>query len=162
MSSLSAKQRRHQAILELVRGQPLGSQDELRRALAGRGQRVTQSTLSRDLKELRIARVPEEDGYRYVAARDKEKLRTNDALDIGGITAAEVVAVEANEVTVVLRTRVGRAQGVAVYLDRHRPAGVLATVAGDDTVLVVPESIEGVEDLTARLARLFGSSVAQD
>ena len=160
MSSLEVKRRRQRAILELVRTRSIGSQEALGEALADRGHAATQSTLSRDLKELRIVRVPEGGGYRYVPARDDDQLAPESALDLAGITAAEVREVVANEVTVVLRTRTGRAQGVAVFLDRSRPDGVLATVAGDDTVLVVPESVQDVEALKGRLSELFGAARA--
>lgn len=158
MTSPDAKRRRQRAILELVQARPFGSQEALGEALADRGHEVTQSTLSRDLKELRIARVPGRDGYRYVPARDYERPSAAGTYDVGDLAGAEVLEVAANEVTVVLRTRIGRAQGVAVFLDRTRPEGVLATVAGDDTVLVVPESIHEVDAVATRLAELFGSA----
>lgn len=156
MSSAAAKRRRQRAILELVQSRPIGSQELLGEALADLGHAVTQSTLSRDLKELRIVRVPERDGYRYMPARDDDELPPEGGRHAGGVPADEVLEVAANEVTVVLRTPVGRAQGVAAYLDRSRPRGVLATLAGDDTVLVVPESIHDVDALALRLSRLFG------
>ena len=61
----------------------------------------------------------------------------------------------ANETSVVLRTRVGHAQGVAVYLDGLREPDVLATVAGDDTVLVLPTSVRRAGALRRRLVELF-------
>jgi len=155
MRAPEARRRRHRTILELVRKQAIENQHALRRALADHGHRVTQSTLSRDLKELRIARVPEEDGYRYVRATEEAGASEPEVLALESVLATEVIGVENNEVTVVLRTRIGRAQGVAVYLDRHRPEGVLATIAGDDTVLIVPESIHEIQALTQRLADLF-------
>ena len=63
----TAKRDRHRAILDIVGAHVVGSQEELRRHLHGRGWDVTQSTLSRDLHELRLARVPTGDGMRYVA-----------------------------------------------------------------------------------------------
>ena len=59
------KKRRHQVILELVAAQPVASQEELRQLLDDRGFAVTQSTLSRDLRELRLARIPTQHGARY-------------------------------------------------------------------------------------------------
>jgi transcriptional regulator of arginine metabolism len=58
-------------------------------------------------------------------------------------------------VSLVLRTQVGRAQGVAVYLDSLNESNVLATLAGDDTVLVIPTSINEVDALEQRLSELF-------
>lgn len=155
MSAMAAKRRRHRAILELIGERSIGSQEALRSALERLGHSVTQSTLSRDLRELRIVRVPERRGYRYALARVPDQSPEAEEREPAGVLPGEVVGVEANEVTVVLRTRVGRAQGVAVHLDRNRPPGVLATLAGDDTVLVIPRSTREVESLVERLSGLF-------
>jgi transcriptional regulator of arginine metabolism len=68
------------------------------------------------------------------------------------------VRVEANEAVAVVQTQIGRAQGVAFYLDGLQLPGVLATVAGDDTVLVVPTSVERTGAVKRRLTELFGLS----
>ena len=151
----AAKARRQRAILELVRSRPLASQEELARALAERGQAVAQSTLSRDLKELRILRVPLEDGYRYLPAGEEPAAPITPPT-LGDVAAAEVLGVDGNEVAAVVRTQVGRAQGVAVYLDGLRLPEVLATIAGDDTILVLPESTRRTAALERRLRQLFG------
>ena len=151
----TAKARRQQAILELVRSHPVASQDELARALADRGQAVAQSTLSRDLKELRVARVPLGDGYRYLPAGEEPAAPTT-LPALSDVAAAEVVGVDGNEVAAIVRTQVGRAQGVAVYLDGLRLPEALATIAGDDTILVVPTSTRRTAALKRRLRDLFG------
>ena len=151
----TAKARRQQAILELVRSRPVASQDELARVLADRGQGVAQSTLSRDLKELRIARVPLSDGYRYLPAGEEPAAPVT-LPALGDVAAAEVVGVDGNEVAAIVRTQVGRAQGVAVYLDGLRLPEALATIAGDDTILVVPTSTRRTAALKRRLRDLFG------
>ena len=151
----TAKARRQRAILDLVRSRPVASQQELARGLGRRGHAVAQSTLSRDLKELRILRVPVADGYRYMPAGEEPAAPTTPPA-LGGVAAAEVVAVDGNEVAAIVRTQVGRAQGVAVYLDGLRLPEALATLAGDDTILVVPTSTRKTAALCRRLRRLFG------
>lgn len=91
MSSAAAKRRRQRAILELVQSRPIGSQELLGEALADLGHAVTQSTLSRDLKELRIVRVPERDGYRYMPARDDDELPPEGGRHAGGVDRKSVV-----------------------------------------------------------------------
>lgn len=169
MSSSTLRVRRHRQILELVRSRSIASQDVLAKSLEEYGYRVTQATLSRDLKELRVSRVPQDNGYRYLPAGEQEAAPTQlGALSLARIAAAEVLAVSANEVAVVLRTQAGRAQGVAAYLDGLRLPDVLATVAGDDTVLVIPTAIKKCPDLSRQLAGLFelptdiGSSSSKD
>lgn len=153
MTAVADKARRRQAIVELVRAASIANQEELLQALAGRGHAVTQSTLSRDLKELRVARVPTGEGYRYLPAGEAGAPAPR---GLGTLTAAEVTAVEANESLVVVRTQVARAQGVAVYLDGLALPELLATVAGDDTILAVPASGHEIGALRARLEQLFG------
>ncbi len=149
-----AKARRQQAILELVRSRPVSSQQELARGLEIRGHAVAQSTLSRDLKQLRVLRVPVAGGYRYLPAGEEASAAAAPAA-LRGIAAAEVVAVDGNEVAAIVRTQVGRAQGVAVYLDGLRLPEALATIAGDDTILVLPTSTRKTAALRRRLRQLF-------
>lgn len=160
MAESGEKARRHRALLELVRKEALGSQEELGRALAGRGFEVTQATLSRDLHELKVVRIPLDEGYRYGLPEAQV-----DAVDaqadlarrqLGTVAALEVSSVEANEVMVVVRTLAGRASGVAVYLDSLGLADVLGTLAGDDTVLVLPRSIKKTAALMKAIGKTFG------
>jgi transcriptional regulator of arginine metabolism len=159
MPERSEKSRRHHAIREVVHTSAVASQDDLVAALAARGIVVTQSTLSRDLRELRITRVPTDDGYRYVdpaatiegppplAPADRERLHS--------LAPLEVVAIDSNEHLVLVRTLTGRAQGVGVFLDRLGLDDVLGTIAGDDTILVLPRSIKRTAALRRTLERLF-------
>lgn len=158
MTDATEKLRRQRAISTLVREQTIGSQDALVRALARRGFAVTQTTLSRDLRDLRIARVPVEGGFRYqpaaepgaAAASPAESRRLNEAV------ALEVTGIDANEHCVVIRTLSGRAQGIGVWLDGLALREVLATIAGDDTILVLPRSVRHTERVRKALVELFG------
>ena len=153
MNARGSRARRLDAILRLVHERPIASQAALAAALADQGHRVTQSTLSRDLKDLRVLRVPTETGYRYLPADQRSsEMRAG----MRSVAAAHVREVTANESLVVIRTRIGHASGVASYLDRRRPAGVLATLAGDDTILVVPESVAETAALARRMRELLG------
>ncbi len=159
MPERNEKSRRHRAIREIVRTTAVASQDDLVEALEARGIDVTQSTLSRDLRDLRITRVPTDEGYRYVdpasatpgpsglAPADRERLRS--------LTPLEVVSIDANEHAVMIRTLVGRAQGVAVFLDRLGLEDVLGTIAGDDSILVLPRSVKRTAALRHVLEQLF-------
>ena len=154
MSRRADKRWRRQAILDILHRRAVSSQAELAEVLAGEGHRVTQSTLSRDLKDLRVLRVPGEDGYRYRPPEDPPTVTSTAGMR--SIAAAEVLSVSANESLVVVRTQVGRASGVAAFLDSQRLDGVLATVAGDDTILVVPSRESRIQGLRSRLEELLG------
>ncbi len=130
-----SKQHRHRLILDLIDQQSVPSQTDLRDLLAGTGVTVNQATLSRDLKELGLVKISE-DGvrYRYVRPEDASPTRPGQAIR----TLQELVRrVETAGNLVVLTTEMGNASPIAVALDRLRIEGVIATVAGDDTVLAV-------------------------
>lgn len=117
------KDERQRAILELVRGRALHTQQELARALAERGFGVTQATVSRDLQELGLIRTAS--GYQVSVP--------------WSVTGELVRSVAQVEFLVVVRTPPGTANLVAHAIDQSELDGVVGTVAGDDTVVVVLE-----------------------
>ena len=111
---------------------------------------VTQATLSRDLVELGIIRMPTEEGYRY-------ELRTNEPEPVlRGMTTEEIISVNANENLVVIRTFPGRAQGVAFLLDSKKDSEILGTIAGDDTILIVPKSTKQIKKTINNISQYLG------
>lgn len=159
MPSTIDKTRRQQAILSVLGSQEIGSQDELAEALEDIDISVTQATLSRDLRDLGVARVPVDDGYRYLTP---ESGRPEGSQGLGPerlrvITSLEVTDVEANEAIVAIRTIQGRAEGVAAFLDTAGLPGILATIAGDDTLIVYPRRTRDTTKLRRRLAEMFGT-----
>jgi transcriptional regulator of arginine metabolism len=146
------KRKRHAAILELVGGQPVGSQEELRLLLHKRGWDVTQSTLSRDLRELRLARIPTPDGVRYTVADGALSSAARPALD--ALLPQLLTRVDGVGELIVVRTVPGGAQPVASALDGESWPDVLGTVGGDDTILVVCRSAAARERLERRLRKL--------
>lgn len=151
------KRDRHRAILELVDAHPVASQEELRRLLTGRGWDVTQSTLSRDLHELRLARVPTADGVRYAATASAGRGEGE-----GGRGALETLLpqffsrIDGVGELAVLHTAPGGAQPVAVALDAARWPEVMGTIGGDDTILIVCRSAAAREQTIARVRKIAG------
>ncbi|HAN03813.1 MAG TPA: arginine repressor [Elusimicrobia bacterium] len=129
------KTERLYCIRKIIAAGMVGSQEDLRRELAREGCKVTQATLSRDLKDLGVSWVPGPDGGRYAltAPGAVPPLRT--------LLGASVTDIGANETLVLIRTLPGAAGTVAEYIDSQRLPEVLGTVAGDNTVLVIPSSI---------------------
>ena len=126
-----------------------------RALLVGKGWDVAQSTLSRDLHELRLARVPTDEGMRYVAtdhSGDAEQARA--ALE--SLLPQLFDRVDGVGELVVLHTVPGGAQPVAAAFDSAAWPDVLGTVAGDDTILVVCTEQAGGNAVAARLAALAG------
>jgi transcriptional regulator of arginine metabolism len=149
-----AKRKRQEAILELIRTQRVRSQDELRRVLLERGFDVTQATLSRDLKELRVAKVPHVEGESYYAAATDgeeigpalERLLPHLLFDVEGVGNL-----------IVVKTLTGSAQAVAEAIDLEAWPELLGTVAGDDTILLIlrqddqrAEIVERIKGIASR------------
>jgi transcriptional regulator of arginine metabolism len=146
---VSDKQERHRVIREIVTAHAVASQEELRRQLTTRGWDVTQSTLSRDLRELRLGRIPDSHGRaRYSFSEngsDQELARLERMLP------ELLVDVEGVQVLVVARTMKSGAQPVAEALDQLEWPDVAGTIAGDDTVLIICRSPEGRERVLKKL-----------
>ncbi len=145
------KQRRHFAIKQIIAQQVISNQDELCQALEKAGFRVTQATLSRDMKELGIARVHSADRVRYVLNIESEERR------LVPLIGYEIERIDSNETMIVIKTLPGRAQGVAEIIDSmHHPA-VLGTLAGDNTIFVTPASVKKIDE-TLELVKGFTTS----
>ncbi|MEV7973152.1 arginine repressor [Cellulomonas sp. NPDC089187] len=158
----STKAARHALITGLLSRQPVHSQSELADLLAAEGVTVTQATLSRDLVELRAVKIrtplgalayaiPAEGGDRTPApVADAEAL----AARLARLCSELLVTAEANQNLVVLRTPPGGAQFLASAIDHSVLPGVLGSIAGDDTILVIArEGTEG-STLAARFLEL--------
>ena len=148
------KRERQGTIRELIVARPVASQEELRRLLLQRGWDVTQSTLSRDLREMRVARVPEADGARYSITDGAEE---SGRPGLEALLPSLFTRVDGVGELVVLRTVPGGAQSVAVALDAEDWPDVLGTIAGDDTILIVCRSSGARERLVRRLAGIAGA-----
>ena len=129
-----------------------------RSELASHDVSVTQPTLSRDLRELRVTRVPTSDGYRYVAPGSRANGNGGRLVPerFKQLTALEVTGIDANEVAVAVHTIPGRAQGLAAFLDSQRIPELMATIAGDDTVMAHPRRTRQTARLRRRLGALLG------
>jgi transcriptional regulator of arginine metabolism len=136
---MTKKHERQTTIRELVESRPVSSQEELRKLLRHRGWDVGQSTLSRDLREMRLVRVPAPQGARYAFTETSGDIDDGRA-PLNVILPPLFVRVEGVGELVVLRTIPGGAQPVGVALDAEQRQEILGTIAGDDTILIVCRS----------------------
>ncbi len=148
----ATKRDRQHAILELIGNREVGSQEELRQLLFNKGWDVTQSTLSRDLRDLRIARVPTDHGYRYSVSDPGGD--EGGRAPLASILPQLLVRLESVSHMIVVKTVTGGAQTVAHALDRESSADILGTIAGDDTILMICRSEPARERVARRLASL--------
>jgi transcriptional regulator of arginine metabolism len=133
------KQRRHLAIKQIIANRTINTQSELASAMRKEGFKTTQATLSRDMKDLGIAWVYTPSGAKYMLNPEHEEER------LTSLIGMEVENIEANETVVVVKTLPGRAQGVAEIIDHLRLPSVLGTLAGDNTVFVLPHSTKKIK-----------------
>ena len=144
---------RQRALLEIVRRRAIHRQEELVSRLAERGFEVTQSSVSRDLRQLGVAKV----GGRYVAPP-----RPSESTDeLAEIAHALRDAKPAGPNLTVVLTLVGAAQQVGIGLDRANWPGVVGTVAGDDTVFVATAGAREQSRILHRLHALIAESPAE-
>lgn len=142
------KTQRHAAILHLVREHRVPSQARLREFLAKAGYHVTQATLSRDIHELGLAKVADPEGHQHYAAPAEEILP---APPLASFLRSLLLRVDGVGPLLVLTTSTGSAGALAAALDHEEWPGILGTVAGDDTLLVIARSVAA----RAHLARRF-------
>jgi transcriptional regulator of arginine metabolism len=125
---------------------PIGNQEALRRKLAARGIHVTQATLSRDIRELKLMKGPS--GYELPSDFDQAE---DDLPGIAGVLADFALEVRQAQNLLVLLTTMGGAQPVAASLDYEEWDEVVGTVAGDNTVLIVCPTARQAATLKARI-----------
>jgi len=150
------KAKRHFAIKTIIQSKSVPNQEELCLDLKKRGFEITQATLSRDLKELGVIRVHAGDGLRYALTAESEERKMKSLIGF------EVTSINANETMIVIRTLPGRAPGVASFLDSLHNPHLLGTVAGDDTVVVLPSTIRKINSTLRDVKNALVERAGQD
>jgi transcriptional regulator of arginine metabolism len=145
------KTQRHAAILRVVRDRRIESQDELRQALADDGFVVTQATLSRDIRELGLAKLSDPGGGSYYAHPHRGAVRP----ELGQVLPALLVSVDGVGPFVVLKTASGSAGAVTEALDQVGWNEVIGTIAGDNTVLIITRSPRQRQQIASRIQQLI-------
>ena len=147
---MSSKRERHAAILDMIRSRRVSSQEELRERLRAADIEVTQATVSRDIRELRLVKVPGGDGQaHYTLPEEWEHTPPLERL-----LPTLFVAAEGSRNLLVVRTMTGGAQAVALAIDWEEWPEVLGTIAGDDTILLVCREDEHVDKVRRRLEQV--------
>jgi len=145
------KRFRQSAILDLIDGEDIASQDVLRRRLRARGIDATQATLSRDIKELGLVKRSSDGAYQRVVET---------AIPPSDVLRRAIVAylrrVDRVQQFLVLKTDAGQAQPLAVAIDRASLAEVVGTIGGDDTILVIARDVRRAASLVKRLETYAG------
>ena len=147
------KNERQQKILELIEAYEIDTQETLIERLREEGFNVTQTTVSRDVKQLSLVKgVTGRGTYKYVAPQGK-KAPASPVLN-SSITES-VMHIEAAENIVVVKTLSGMANAIGVCMDSLHIPGVVGSVAGDDTVIIVTKTVEDAEKVKQKLCDLL-------
>ncbi len=141
-TKMKNKKYRLTVISEILRLQVIGNQEELLELLKERGFDITQATLSRDLKALKVAKTPLSNGtYKYVLPPQIKPI--SDKLASQNFTShGAVLSLDFSGQLAIVKTKPGYASAIAWDIDNRATDEVLGTIAGDDTVLLIPR--EGV------------------
>lgn len=151
------KPARERAILEIVSGHPVGTQEELARELGRRGAAVTQATVSRDVKRLGLVKVADATGaYRYAIPNGTALPTPSSEENLRNAFREFVTTLAAGEAFFLVKTLPGRANAVAIAIDEARRAELAGTIAGDDTILVMLRKARDRESARRSLEALLG------
>ena len=145
------KQKRHDAILELIELHEIETQEELAELLMKEGYNVTQATISRDIKALRLIKTVGSNGmYKYSKAGRKKSEE-----DSKGIIAQSALSVDYAQNIVIIKTHSGMAQGAAAIIDSMKLPEIMGTIAGDDTIMCVTKTEEEALRFTSKINALI-------
>lgn len=146
---MSNKHTRQAKIKEIINDTNISSQEDLLKYLRNQGFETTQATLSRDLHEIGIIRIPHGDGFKYVFHKEENPEA------IKQVIGMEIISITHNESTIIVKTLPGRAQGVAIYLDRLKDSHIIGTVAGDDAIIIIPDGHDNVTQVVGKIKEVM-------
>lgn len=150
----SAKRERHAAVLDAIRSHRVTSQEELRELLHDVGIDVTQATVSRDIRELRLVKVPGAEGASHYTL--PEEWESTPPLE--SLLPTLYASGEGAGNLLVVKTMTGGAQAVALAIDWEEWPEVLGTIAGDDTILIICHDPGEVASVLDRIEAIAASS----
>ena len=147
------KQNRHEAILDIISKNTIETQEQLIEKLSDAGYNVTQATISRDIRELRLTKVSCGFGvYKYVVSTQETH---NHSAKYLNILKETITSVEHAGNLVVVKTYAGMAQAAAAALDSMGWTEIVGSIAGDDTMIIVLRSAETSRSISLELAGLL-------
>ncbi|MFS9067123.1 arginine repressor [Streptococcus timonensis] len=143
------KKDRHSLIKQMITEEKLGTQKEIQDRLEARNVFVTQTTLSRDLREIGLTKVKKNDMIYYVLANETDKI------DLVEFLSHHLEGVARAEFTLVLHTKLGEAAVLANVVDSNKDGRILGTVAGANTLLVICKDQHAAKVMEERLLELM-------
>ena len=149
------KSKRHSKIIEIINSKAIETQEELAEESKSAGFEVTQATVSRDIKTLRLIKIQGSDGkYRYSIINQNK----NDMLEkLSSILINTVISVENIDKIVVVKTISGSASAAAEAIDRLELGEIAGTIAGDNTIFILVRTLEKAQELVERISKMLNN-----
>ncbi len=140
------KSKRHLKILEMIKNEDIGTQEDLAKKLEEQGIDVTQATVSRDIKKLGLIKVPSGfGGYKY--SLPMERTQNDIRAWIKKMFQDFVISIDFGENLIIIKSLPGTAQGLASSIDNIGLEDIMGTVAGDDTIFIAIKSVSKAEEI---------------
>lgn len=146
------KTNRHTKILELIRENSIGTQEELALALNKAGYNVTQATVSRDIRELNLTKTTTEGMPRYVVFKEQDNALGEKYIRI---LKDGYVDMDMAQNILVIKTVAGMAMAVCAALDALNMHEIVGTIAGDDTIMCAVRTVDETKSLMNKLKRIL-------
>lgn len=147
------KSKRHSKIIEIIKSKSIETQEELAEELKKAGFDVTQATVSRDIKNLKLVKKQDNNGkYKYTIIKEEK----NEMVDrLSSILTNTVLNVENVDKMVVVKTLPGSASAAAEAIDSLHLGEIAGTIAGDNTIFIMVRTLEKAEMLVARILEMI-------
>lgn len=155
---MKTKEERLEAIRAIIESESVGNQEELLKRLDDKGFTLTQATLSRDIRQLKLVKTHNADGryaYKLPQSLNLPSPAETSAGKTPGVAPAACSPIEFSGNLAVIKTRPGYAMGIASDIDAKAPREILGTIAGDDTILLVPREGISREKIVRALAQFI-------
>lgn len=147
---------RHTKILDIIASNEIETQEELAEELKKSGINVTQATVSRDIKELKLIKVLSSNGrYKYASISPNENFLSNKLVNIFSQTVLQVDNVNN---FIVIRTISGSANAAAEALDSLSLDGVVGTLAGDNTIFILVRNNEKAKEIVQKIKKMLNQN----
>ena len=139
------KKKRHDLIKKMIKEEKLGTQKDIQTRLEEEGIYVTQTTLSRDLREIGLIKVKKNGQLYYVLAQETARI------DLTEVLSYHLIGVARAEFTLVLHTRLGEAAVLANIIDENRDERILGSLAGADTLLLICRNQDTAKEIEEQI-----------
>ncbi|MBQ7613762.1 MAG: arginine repressor [Butyrivibrio sp.] len=148
------KKNRHDKIIEIINSHEVETQEQLAALLSEAGYEVTQATISRDIRQMKLTKMVLEDGrQKYIYANADPKVMHDKYVNV---LKAGYVSIDVAQNLLVIKTVPGMAMALATAIDALEVPEVVGCIAGDDTIFVAIRTADDAENLRERFIRLIG------